>query len=110
MDKVIEERENVQRIFEKLRFYVDNFKPIDEIEPEHRDKMVRFVNQAYSCHLKKKTEKEREREQEEEESKVFHLINQFLSHISILMMWYFKRTIRIIHIICFSEKRESVER
>lgn len=65
MDKVIEERENVQRIFEKLRFYIDNFKPINEIKLEHRDKMLRFLNRAYECHLKVKTERERRLEEEE---------------------------------------------
>lgn len=83
MDKVIEERENVQRIFEKLQFYVDNFKPITEIKPEHRDKMQRFLNQAYECHLKVKNE--RERRQEEEESRVFYDQSQILSHISIVI-------------------------
>lgn len=67
MDKLLEERENVQETFEKLRFYIDNFKPITEIEPEHRDKMLRFLNQAYECHLKVKSDKERGEDEEEEE-------------------------------------------
>lgn len=70
MDKVLEERENVQEIFESLRFYIDNFKPITEIKPEHRDKMLRFLNHAYECHLKVKSDKERSEEEEEEESGV----------------------------------------
>lgn len=67
MDKVLEERENVQQTFESLRFYIDNFKPITEIKPEHRDKMLRFLNQAYECHLKVKSDKERSEEEEEEQ-------------------------------------------
>lgn len=52
-----------QRIFEKLRFSIDNFKPIAKIKPEHRDKMLWFLNQAYDCRLKAK-KNERERRQE----------------------------------------------
>lgn len=70
MDKVLEERENVQETFESLRFYIDNFKPITEIKPEHRDKMLRFLNQAYECHLKVKSDKERSEEEAEEETGV----------------------------------------
>lgn len=55
MDKVIEERENVQEMFENLKFYIDNFKPVAQIDPEHRDKVLRFLNQAYECHLKQKS-------------------------------------------------------
>lgn len=70
MDKVLEERENVQETFDSLRFYIDNFKPITEIKPEHRDKMLRFLNQAYECHLKVKDDTERSQEEEEEETGV----------------------------------------
>lgn len=55
MDKVIEERENVRKMFDDLQFYIDNFKPISQIEAKHRDKMVKFLNQAYECHLKTKS-------------------------------------------------------
>lgn len=63
MDKVLEERENVQETFESLRFYIDNFKPITEIKPEHRDKMLKFLNHAYECHLKVKNGEEDEKEE-----------------------------------------------
>lgn len=56
MDKVIEERENVHKMFDDLRFYIDNFMPITQIKAEHRDKMVNFLDQAYECHLKPKTD------------------------------------------------------
>lgn len=58
MDKVIEERENVQESFKSLRFYIDNFKAMAEIKPEHRDKMIKFLNHAYECHLKPKKDDE----------------------------------------------------
>lgn len=62
MDKVIEERANVQEMFENLKFYIDNFKPVAEIDEKHRDKVVRFLNQAYECHLKNKNPKDDEEE------------------------------------------------
>lgn len=65
MDKVIEERENVQNMFESLRFYVEHFKPVSEIKHEHRDKMVKFLNQAYECHLKPKDNKENGTDEDE---------------------------------------------
>lgn len=58
MDKVIEERENVVEMFENLKFYIDNFKPVAQIDPEHRDKVLQFLNQAYECHLKQKSPKD----------------------------------------------------
>lgn len=58
MDKVIEERENVREMFENLQFYIDNFKPVAEIDPTHRDKVLKFLNQAYECHLKPKKREE----------------------------------------------------
>lgn len=64
MDKVLEERENVQETFENLQFYIENFKPITEIEPEHRDKMQKFLDRAYECHLKVKSNKEKSEEQQ----------------------------------------------
>lgn len=60
MDKVIEERENVQNVFKDLRFYIDNFKPITQIDVEHRGKMIEFLNQAYECHLKVNTQEDNE--------------------------------------------------
>lgn len=54
MDKVLEERENVQKTFNDLRIYIDNFKPITQIKAENRDKMLKFLHQAYECHLKVK--------------------------------------------------------
>lgn len=51
LDKVFDERKKVQEQFEKLRFYIDNFKPTSEMEPNERDKMTQFLNQAYECHL-----------------------------------------------------------
>lgn len=58
MDRVIEERENVRTMFENLRFYIDKFKPISQIDPDHRDKVHKFLNQAYECHLKNKDKTE----------------------------------------------------
>lgn len=52
MDRVLEERENVKKMFDNLRFYIDNFKPITQIDPKHRDKVQKFLYQAYECHLK----------------------------------------------------------
>lgn len=51
LDKVFDERKNVEKEFGKLQFYIDKFKPIAEIEVKHREKMVRFLTQAYECHL-----------------------------------------------------------
>lgn len=51
LDKVFEERENVQKQFQKLRFYIDNFKPTAEMQHNDREKMLTFLNQAYECHL-----------------------------------------------------------
>lgn len=48
---MFEERENVQKEFEKLQFYIDNFKPIAEIDSANRDKMQKFLTDAYECHL-----------------------------------------------------------
>lgn len=58
MDRVIEERENVLEMFGNLRFYIDNFKPVTQIDPKHRDKVLKFLNQAYECHLKNKDKPE----------------------------------------------------
>lgn len=58
MDRVLEERENVKKMFSNLRFYINNFKPIIQIDPEHRDKVLKFLHQAYECHLKKKDKQE----------------------------------------------------
>lgn len=60
MDKILEERENLQKTFEQFQFYIDNFKPISQIDPKHREKMQKFLNQAYECHLNlnKKPEEE----------------------------------------------------
>lgn len=58
-----EERENVQNVFKNLQIYIDNFKPITQIETKYRDKMVAFLHEAYECHLKPKNEKEEELEQ-----------------------------------------------
>ncbi|XP_055320162.1 E3 ubiquitin-protein ligase SHPRH [Sitodiplosis mosellana] len=63
MDRVIEERKNVQKIFGNLRFYINNFKPITQIDPQHRGKVLKFLNQAYECHLKNKNKQEEEEEQ-----------------------------------------------
>lgn len=51
MDKVIEERENVQKQFTELRSFIDNFKPLAEIEHKAREKLLNFLNHAYDCHL-----------------------------------------------------------
>lgn len=58
IDRLIEERENVQKMFANLRFYIDNFKPITQIDPKHRGKVLTFLNQAYECHLKNKDKSE----------------------------------------------------
>lgn len=70
MDKVIEERENVQKMFESLQFYIDNFKPMTEIKHEHRDRMLKFLNQAYECHLKVENGRERSEEEKEQQTGV----------------------------------------
>lgn len=51
MDKILEERENLQETFEKFQFYIDHFKPTAQIEPEYQEKMLTFLNRAYECHL-----------------------------------------------------------
>lgn len=51
LDKVFDERKNVQEQFQKLRFYINNFKPMAEMEHNEREKMEVFLNQASQCHL-----------------------------------------------------------
>lgn len=58
MDQVLEERTNVQELFRKMQFYMDNFKPVAEIDAKHRDKVLKFLNEAYECHLKNKDKKD----------------------------------------------------
>lgn len=60
MDKVIEERENVQQVFKELQFFIDNFKPITEIDASHRQRVQSFLNSAYECHLRPKKDNEQE--------------------------------------------------
>lgn len=102
MDKVLEERENVQETFASLRFYIDNFKPITEIKPEHLDKMQRFLNQAYECHLK--AGNNRDGNEEEEETGVCIQLMDVLHFIFYGVMYkqfIFRKT---------SEERQNVER
>lgn len=65
MDKLLEERDNVLETFQSLRFYIDNFKPVTEIKEEHREKMQKFLNQAYECHLKVKNDTDQSEEEAE---------------------------------------------
>lgn len=51
MDKILEERENLQKTFENFQFYIDHFKPVAQIAPKHQEKVLSFLNRAYECHL-----------------------------------------------------------
>lgn len=51
LDKVFDERKNVLEQFNKLKFYIANFKPLAEIDEGDRDKMLTFLHQASECHL-----------------------------------------------------------
>lgn len=76
MDKVIEERESVVEMFKNLEFYIENFKPVSQIKPEHRDKVVKFLDSAYECHLKTA--------QKPDEEEVFPILN----HTRIILFDY----------------------
>lgn len=59
---MVNERKKVLQYFNKLKFYIDNFKPLAEIDDSDRDKMLAFLHQASECHL----------DLEESEDRVFH--------------------------------------
>lgn len=45
------ERKSVLEQFNKLKFYIENFKPLAEIDQNNREKMLQFLHQASECHL-----------------------------------------------------------
>lgn len=71
IDTVINERKRVLQYFNKLKFYIDNFKPLAEIDDSDRDKMQAFLHQASECHL----------DLEESEDRVFYSIHYNQSNV-----------------------------
>lgn len=56
MDRINEERKNVQEAFDKLKFFVDNMRPAPELSDSTKQNIERLVTSAFQCHLDKTAE------------------------------------------------------
>lgn len=51
LNELFATRKNVLIHFDELRFYMDNFKPLNDMENGGREKMEEFLKEAHECHL-----------------------------------------------------------
>lgn len=59
LDKVHEERTQVQKWFKKLDFFSTNLKPRSALDPENLQKIDLLVKSAFDCHLDKEEDPEK---------------------------------------------------
>lgn len=51
LDKIAEERLNVQKFFAKLKVFTNNIKPISKLDDSVRSSVERLIQSAFVCHL-----------------------------------------------------------
>lgn len=51
LDRIREERQNVQKFFGKLKYLTDNIIPISQLDSDVRFNIERLVQNAFACHL-----------------------------------------------------------
>lgn len=51
LDKVVKQHNGIRATFDKLRLYIEHFKPIAEVDEQMRKKLTTFLDHTYSCHL-----------------------------------------------------------
>lgn len=51
LDKIAEERKNVQKYFGKLQRFAENIKPISKLSDDVRTHVEQLIHSAFVCHL-----------------------------------------------------------